>query len=78
FICEYVVDPSTEKICCQTFQRSYDLSRHQNIHLKNRPFCQCHQCGKKFTRLDALRRHERIQGHSNKHDKQKVYQSQPV
>lgn len=65
FICEHVIDTITGKTCCQAFRRSYDLSRHQTIHLKNRPLCYCHDCGKKFTRLDALRRHERIQGHHN-------------
>lgn len=65
FICEHVIDTLTGKTCCQAFRRSYDLSRHQTIHLKNRPLCYCHDCGKKFTRLDALRRHERIQGHTN-------------
>ncbi|CAO3611826.1 unnamed protein product [Mucor fragilis] len=61
FICEHV--DSKGKACCQVFRRSYDLSRHQSIHMKNRPLCYCRACGKKFTRLDALRRHERIQGH---------------
>lgn len=61
FICEHI--DSTGKTCCQAFRRSYDLSRHQSIHMKNRPLCYCRACGKKFTRLDALRRHERIQGH---------------
>ncbi|KAI9365756.1 hypothetical protein BD770DRAFT_406124 [Pilaira anomala] len=65
FICEHVIDTLTGKTCCQAFRRSYDLSRHQTIHLENRPLCYCHECGKKFTRLDALRRHERIQGHTN-------------
>jgi hypothetical protein len=64
FICEHVTDPATGKTCGQAFRRSYDLSRHQSIHLKNRPLCACRTCGKKFTRLDALRRHERIQGHN--------------
>ncbi|KAI8333767.1 hypothetical protein BD560DRAFT_414892 [Blakeslea trispora] len=62
YVC-YHIDSGTGKMCCQAFRRSYDLSRHQSIHLKNRPFCRCHTCGKKFTRLDALRRHQRIQGH---------------
>lgn len=66
FICQYVIDTATGKKCCQAFCRSYDLYRHQSMHLKNRPLCYCHECGKKFTRLDALRRHERIQGHNNK------------
>ncbi|KAI8388902.1 uncharacterized protein BYT42DRAFT_643038 [Radiomyces spectabilis] len=66
FLCEHVVDRATGRICGQTFRRSYDLSRHQTIHLKNRPFCYCSQCGKKFTRMDALRRHERVQGHAPK------------
>ncbi|KAG2176556.1 hypothetical protein INT44_007219 [Umbelopsis vinacea] len=65
FLCQEIVDPSTNRICGQTFRRSYDLSRHQTIHLKNRPFCYCSHCGKKFTRMDALRRHERVQGHRN-------------
>ncbi|CAM0136655.1 unnamed protein product [Umbelopsis sp. WA50703] len=65
FLCQEIVDQATGRICGQTFRRSYDLSRHQTIHLKNRPFCYCTHCGKKFTRMDALRRHERVQGHRN-------------
>ncbi|KAI8377992.1 uncharacterized protein BYT42DRAFT_572394 [Radiomyces spectabilis] len=62
FVCSYV-DPVTGRTCHQSFRRSYDLSRHQTIHQQNRPLCRCDHCGKKFTRLDALRRHERVQGH---------------
>ncbi|KAG0735807.1 hypothetical protein G6F62_010827 [Rhizopus arrhizus] len=64
FTCQHVMDPATGRVCRQAFRRSYDLSRHQMIHLKNRPFFYCSDCDRKFTRLDALRRHERIQGHS--------------
>ncbi|KAL0091084.1 hypothetical protein F4703DRAFT_1732239 [Phycomyces blakesleeanus] len=63
FVCEHPMGVSG-RVCGQTFRRSYDLSRHQTIHLKNRPLCRCHYCGKKFTRMDALRRHERVQGHT--------------
>ncbi|ORZ15754.1 hypothetical protein BCR42DRAFT_438008 [Absidia repens] len=69
YFCKKVTESGN--ICGQTFQRPYDLSRHQTIHLKNRPFVYCQQCGKRFTRVDALRRHERVQGHyqSNKHNR---------
>ncbi|KAJ8655914.1 hypothetical protein O0I10_008354 [Lichtheimia ornata] len=65
FVCDKRMNDGST--CGQTFRRSYDLQRHQTIHLKNRPYCYCEQCGKKFTRMDALRRHERVQGHSNKY-----------
>ncbi|KAI8066902.1 hypothetical protein BC940DRAFT_367930 [Gongronella butleri] len=51
-------------VCGQTFQRPYDLTRHQTMHMKNRPYVYCQVCTKRFTRLDALRRHERVQGHA--------------
>ncbi|KAI8970836.1 hypothetical protein BDB01DRAFT_855135 [Pilobolus umbonatus] len=63
YLCEHIL--SNGRTCGQTFRRSYDLSRHQTIHLENRPFCYCHKCGKKFTRMDALRRHEKAQRHSS-------------
>lgn len=76
FLCEQVTQG---KRCGQTFRRSYDLSRHQTIHLVNRPFCYCQQCGKKFTRMDALRRHERVQGHvGSKNQQQKRSMSLPT
>lgn len=56
----------TGKVCGLSFRRPYDLSRHKNTHLKNRPFSYCEVCGKRFTRRDALRRHERVQGHTSK------------
>lgn len=56
FTCTYGTD---KKPCGQVFRRSYDLSRHQMIHLKDRPFFDCTECNKKFTRLDALKRHAR-------------------
>ncbi|KAI7882928.1 hypothetical protein K492DRAFT_193079 [Lichtheimia hyalospora FSU 10163] len=62
FVCDKRMNDGS--ICGQTFRRSYDLQRHQTIHLKNRPYCYCEQCGKRFTRMDALRRHERVQGHN--------------
>lgn len=62
FVCEH---ETNGKVCGQTFRRSYDLSRHQTIHLENRPFCYCEKCGRRFTRMDALRRHERVQGHAS-------------
>ncbi|KAI9022985.1 hypothetical protein CLU79DRAFT_815268, partial [Phycomyces nitens] len=51
FICEHPMGISG-RVCGQTFRRSYDLSRHQTIHLKNRPLSRCHYCGKQFTRMD--------------------------
>ncbi|KAL0093895.1 hypothetical protein F4703DRAFT_1295175 [Phycomyces blakesleeanus] len=63
FVCDRVIDLVTGRTCNQAFRRSYDLTRHQTTHLQDRPYRHCEQCGKKFTRLDALRRHERVQGH---------------
>ncbi|KAI9019383.1 hypothetical protein CLU79DRAFT_758574 [Phycomyces nitens] len=63
FVCDRVIDLATGRTCNQAFRRSYDLTRHQTTHLQDRPYRHCEQCGKKFTRLDALRRHERVQGH---------------
>ncbi|ORE04247.1 hypothetical protein BCV72DRAFT_307524 [Rhizopus microsporus var. microsporus] len=69
FVCKHIIDPVTGTICHQSFRRSYDLSRHQMIHLKYRPLFHCTHCDRKFTRLDALRRHERIQKHSSRINK---------
>lgn len=41
--------------------RNHDLKRHQKIHLAVRPFS-CTNCGKDFTRKDALRRHLTVKG----------------
>lgn len=71
FLCEHVTQG---KRCGQTFRRSYDLSRHQTIHLPNRQFFYCQQCRKKFTRMDALRRHERVQGHAASKQQQQQQQ----
>ncbi|SAM05548.1 hypothetical protein [Absidia glauca] len=68
YLCNHLVGDGN--MCGQTFQRPYDLARHQSIHLKNRPFVYCQQCNKRFTRVDALRRHERVQGHHH-HSSQK-------
>ena len=63
FLCRQIMDTKSKSLCSRAFRRSYDLSRHQKVHLKNRPLYSCQFCHKKFTRLDALKRHERVQGH---------------
>ncbi|EIM21596.1 hypothetical protein WALSEDRAFT_18648 [Wallemia mellicola CBS 633.66] len=47
-------------ICDQQFSRNYDLKRHQNIHLLIKSYT-CN-CGKTFSRKDALKRHLLIKG----------------
>ncbi|RUS13622.1 hypothetical protein BC937DRAFT_95035 [Endogone sp. FLAS-F59071] len=59
--CQHV-DPETRRKCDTTFTRTYDLTRHLQIHEGRRSF-PCEKCGKAFTRRDALQRHLRTKGH---------------
>lgn len=59
--CQYV-DPETRRKCDATFTRTYDLTRHLQIHEGRKSF-PCQKCGKAFTRRDALQRHLRTKGH---------------
>jgi len=59
--CQYV-EPVTRRKCDATFTRTYDLTRHLQIHEGRRSF-PCQKCGKAFTRRDALQRHTRTKGH---------------
>ena len=52
------LDPPRPHVCgiCQAaFQRNHDLKRHKDVHSDTKPYV-C-QCGRAFTRKDALKRH---------------------
>ncbi|KAI8995836.1 hypothetical protein BC832DRAFT_525891, partial [Gaertneriomyces semiglobifer] len=44
------------ELCPSAFGRRHDLKRHVRIHLGIRPY-ECGTCGRSFTRVDALNRH---------------------
>ena len=47
--------PHVCEICQVAFQRNHDLKRHKDVHKDTKPYV-C-QCGRAFTRKDALKRH---------------------
>jgi len=46
------------EFCPSAFSRKHDLKRHIKIHTGNTPAHKCKQCGKSYTRLEALTKHE--------------------
>ncbi|KAI3639944.1 hypothetical protein MIR68_002023 [Amoeboaphelidium protococcarum] len=49
--------------CDAKFARRHDLARHQRIHTNEKPYA-CESCGKRFSRLDALNRHQKLASQS--------------
>lgn len=47
--------------CDMRFWREHDLVRHQPVHTGEKAFI-C-ACGKKYSRIDALQRHQKKAGH---------------
>lgn len=53
--------PFACEVCGKSFNRGFDLKRHQRIHLAIKPF-PCNICKKTFSRKDALKRHILVKG----------------
>ena len=47
-------------ICKSTFTRERNMCRHkENVHEKSTGVC-CNECNKTFSRVDSLKRHEKV------------------
>ena len=55
-------------LCGKIFTRNFNLKRHMEIHLENRPF-QCNICNQSFRQKAHLHRHKASKNHMRKEEK---------